>query len=201
MHMKRSRASAAVLAVVLLGLCLPLASTEITGAASAAGAATTCKPAPLKKSLKAADAVFIGQVTKTKRHGNMFASRVALAWVYKGSTVSDTVAVMTRRGSCALGRLEVGERYIFVLSEHRGRWVATGDTGTTKLTGKSRHAVKEVLGAGAAIGGQTTAPIDVRLTKVGHDSDASFLYAAAPGLAVVILALLGWVVVRRLGTA
>ncbi|MGK2874025.1 MAG: hypothetical protein ACSLEW_00060 [Nocardioides sp.] len=183
----------------VVALLLGMMALLLAPLPAAQGAPADCPDVPLKQSLRAAEAVLVGQVTGSTEVGASWDAEVSLAWAYKGDPLSSTITIRTSTGSCGLGRLTKGETYLFVLTEKRGMYVASGFGDTAPLTSQLRRTVRSVLGQGEAVGNsEPPTPVEVTLTRVGGDSQASFWHAALPGLAILGVALIGWIVLRRL---
>jgi hypothetical protein len=108
--------------------------------------------------------------------------------------------VVTRQNSRnrpGLGPLEEGERYLFFVragtdSLTAGACSGTGAAGTEQVT-----RIEEVLGEGRPAV-PPPAP-EASFDRVADADPVDFTRSAAPGLALVLIGLLGLVVVRRLG--
>jgi hypothetical protein len=196
--------AACVLAGGLLGLGVP------TGAAAAGPVAFACPGVTLADAAENADAVFTGTVSSVRRDTGspqdvLFVNSVDVDLVFKGTLRVETVSVVTRpsnRRSEGLGPLKKGRDYIFfgrALPTDEPAYVAGACSGTGAASDDTVARVEEVLGKGEA-------PVPpeqpaVEFDSVGGDDPTSFTRAAAPGLALVLIGLLGLVVVRRLGRA
>ena len=156
--------------------------------------------------MKRANAVFTGTVeeatTPSGGAANGFSGMVTVRVdrVYKGSMITtETVDVATARafGTCAKA-LEVGGRYVFFAQSDEGL-SATGCGGTTRATAALVGQVKRLLGDGRLPVPEQQAPVEATLTPVDTSEPTSFTRLAAPGLALVIVGLLGLALVRRVG--
>ena len=186
----RWAAAMAVLGLALLGVGLP------TGTQAAPGAACP-KPLPAV-AMRNAVAVFTGVVASSAANPAGFASQIAVDRVYKGSLPSSTVQVITPAGPCGLGKLVDDERYVVMVAVTGDQLVAAADSGTAVATDQLLGRVQAVLGAGVA-----TEPVaregEVTVTRVADSEPTPVLRAAAPGLALALAGLLGWVAARRFG--
>jgi hypothetical protein len=130
--------------------------------------------------------------------GSSRTSTVRVDRVYKGEMITTaTVDVVTTRSfaGCAGGELEQDESYVFFVESDEG-FTAAGCGGTQRATAGLITQVERLLGEG-----RTPVPPEpptATLTPVNTDDPASLTRVAAPGLALVIIGLLGLAVVRRL---
>ncbi len=193
-------------------LAASLVAGAVTLLGAPAGAATVpradeCATASQAEEAEKADVVFTGTVTSrtgSKGSGNReFAHDLAVELVFKGPISTETVPVITRdetKTVPGLGPLEEGERYLVfgrvVEAEGSPVIVAGGCSGTGVAAADDVTRVESLLGQGRPP--VAPAPPDPEFTTVeGADPD-SFTRSAAPGLALVLIGLLGLVVVRRL---
>ena len=181
------------------------------GAASAApcqcaeespGAGTT-----VQDHVRTASAVFEGTVEEVTELGGNAASgfsrtsSVRVGKVYKPRRyeliTTETVEVMTSAAfaDCTQA-LRPGETYMFFVESDEG-FAATGCGGTAVLTSKLTTQVQRFLGAGRPAVPQQ--PPTAEFTTVNSDEPTSLTRLAAPGLALVLVGLLGLAVVRRVG--
>jgi hypothetical protein len=194
----------------LLAACLLATSVVLVGAPYAASApARPAPPADCGKVSTAdaaalADAVFTGQVTSVRRvtpGEPFFTNTVQVELIYKGAIEAPTVPVITRQNSRkrpGLGPLEEGERYLFfVRSGSDGALAAGGCSGTGVADADQVTRIEELLGEGRPAV-PPPAP-EASFERVSDADPVDFTRSAAPGLALVLIGLLGLVVVRRLG--
>ena len=192
-----------VLAVLLIvGSC----AFALAAFAAPAQAACTCERTETQDHVKRANAVFTGTVdqatapTGGAANGLSGTVTVTVDHVYKGSMITtETVDVATDRafGTCAKA-LEEGGRYVFFAESDEGL-SASGCGGTTRATAALVSQVKRLLGEGRLPVPQETAPVEATLTPVDTSAPASLTRLASPGLALVIVGLLGLALVRRVG--
>lgn len=181
----------------LRGLALLLAAALVglggAVAMSAPAQACSCKTGELKKLIPAADVVYVGVHQRTlSTDPEQF--QVVAQRLFKGELESArTLVTNSGGGSCGLGPIEKGERWLYLTA-------ADGSTnlcaGTRKLTQKDLGVVQKVLGVGERLPAPDPA-VAVR-TKVEKSAPEDFARLAAPGAAAVLLGLLGLAVVGRL---
>ena len=182
------------------------------GAAPAQAECTCSATTTVMESIKAGDAVFtgtVGKVTVTQPPGRtasaVITNAVAVDRVYKGTVDSPDQVVRTTprtRATCGLGQLKTGSRYVFIVQaaaagDTQAPWVDDGCSGTRLETEALVAQVEGVLGSGES----TTPPpqpVPAVLTDVDTSEPTTLGRAAAPGLALVLIGLLGLVLVRRL---
>jgi hypothetical protein len=200
----------------LLAACLPAAAlvvaplvTPALGAAPAGAVAAAvpdaCPRTTAAEAVREADAVFTGEVSDAARQAGsaqdpVFAHEVRVERVYKGSVTTETVPVLTRpptRRGAGLGALEEGQTYLFLVRAATETFVAGGCGGTSLASADLVTRIEQLLGDG-----RSPTPPEVpqaHLESVADSEPADFTRTAAPGLALVLVGLLGLVVVRRLG--
>lgn len=169
--------------------------------------AEECAPQTTQAHTKNATAVFTGLVTgSTKepapdgRRGVRFTHEVEVDLVFKGHVTTETVQVRTDRTprTCSLGRLAAGTSYVFFARADGALWKATGASGTAPATDRLVGQVQRLLGKGRPP--MPPEPETAVFTPVGQGEPETFTRAAAPGLAMVIIGLLGLFLARRLGS-
>jgi hypothetical protein len=128
-----------------------------------------------------------------------FTHAVTVDRVYKGPIDQVAVPVRTIEGTRkrpGLGALERGERYVFFVQLRNEVVSAGGCSGTTPATEDQVAMVVELRGNGRPA--VPPAPVEANFTRVADSDPVDFTRSAAPGLALVLVGLLGLVVVRRL---
>lgn len=157
-------------------------------------------------SSKAAMAVFTGTVTSSTRQekpaaepGAYFLQEVTVTRVYQGEVDSETEQVRSEKvpKQCSLGELEVGTEYMFFVASSGDPWIAQSGAGTVPLDAEILAKVQRLLGEGHV-------PVEppkpsAEFTPVSAGEPTTLSRAAAPGIALVLIGLLGLVVVRGLG--
>jgi hypothetical protein len=165
--------------------------------------ACSCVATSTQDDVKAADDVFTGTVADVARSGSARRGTVtydvAVERVYKGAVRSDRVSVTTSRAAslCGLGDLRADHRYVF-LARTSGSELTIRSCGSTgpahaALVGK----IEKLLGDGRDPS-PPPPPQQAEFTAVAGSRPPSVTRVAAPGVALVLVGLLGLVVVRRL---
>lgn len=196
-------------AIRRLLLAASLVGSFVAIGAAPAQAACTCPQATIMESIKAADAVFTGTVGSVavaepeQPADTTITNAVTVDRVYKGTVDAPDQVVQTTprtQASCGLGQLRTGRRYVFIVQAATGTvapWVDNGCSGTRLETDALVTQVQGALGAGEPASPPPPPPAAV-LTDVDTAAPTTLGRAAAPGLALVLIGLLGLVLVRRL---
>jgi hypothetical protein len=155
---------------------------------------------------KRASAVFTGTVTDVARTPRRGAQPVTVTYdvlvdrVYKGGVGTETVQVKSARTSKTCRRLVLAPEHTYVFFVEAAGSAFTADTcsGTAGATGRLLAKVQRMLGDGRL-------PVPARpeqavFTRVADAEPATLTRLAAPGVALVIVGLLGLLVVRRVGS-
>ncbi len=153
--------------------------------------------------VREASAVFVGtveEITEPALNAGEPSSRtstVRVGKVYKGQmiTTAEVDVVTTRTFGNCVAELEKDETYVFFVESDEG-FTATGCGGTKPASSQLIAQVERLLGQGR----QPVAPEPPTATfdPVSADEPASLTRVAAPGVALVLIGLLGLAVVRRL---
>jgi hypothetical protein len=190
--------------------CLAAGALTVLGGSTAGASASSpdeCAGVTQVEAAESADVVFTGTVTSRERSkgpgAREFAHEVEVELVFKGPISTETVPVVTRdprRTIPGVGPLEEGEKYLVfgrvVEAEGSPVIVAGGCSGTTVADADSVTRVEGLLGAGRPP--VPPAAPEATFDRVDGAEPDSFTRTAAPGLALVLIGLLGLVVVRRL---
>ncbi|MFZ2013652.1 MAG: hypothetical protein WAV00_07515 [Nocardioides sp.] len=167
-----------------------------------AQAARPCPDPTLDQDIAHAHVVFRGEVTKVRPVQNPSKPvttrtyHVTADRVYKSSLVQDQVVVTALVGTrCALPTLRQNTRYIFFVTEHRTRLLAT--SGTAPATARLTHQVVKRLGNGAQP--EVTPPAAAQFTRVADATPPALSRLLAPGAALLIVSILGLLLVGRRG--
>ena len=150
----------------------------------------------VETAIRDADAVFTGMVVATTDDRRPTYD-VEVDRVYKGDISTATVQVKDTAGgtSCALDGQPLGERYAFFVTADGDTFVADACSGTTRSTDRVATRVEQILGEGRDA--VPPVPPEANVTVVAEDL-ASLQRIAAPGLALILVGLLGLVLVAAL---
>lgn len=191
-----------------------LSAALVATAALALGASSATADEPAVKcpfisvadSSKAAMAVFTGTVTAVTEQekpagepGRYYLQDVTVTRVYQGEIETEAVQVRSEKvpKACSLGELAVGTDYVFFTVSSGDPWIAESGGGTVPVDAEVLEKVERVLGDGRDP--VPPAPESAEFTPVETGEPTSLSRAAAPGVALVLIGLLGLVVVRGLG--
>lgn len=168
--------------------------------------ACTCAASSVKQQVDRADLVFSGVVVETSRGTAgrqdlaVLTYQVEADTLFKGNLTRPAVEVSTPRGggTCGLGALPADRPYVFFVAEDGRDLTSDICSGTAladrQLTGK----VQNLLGTGTDLTPrEEPEPVVVEFTEVAGSEPETLTRLAAPGIALVLLGLLGLVVVRR----
>ncbi len=164
-----------------------------------AGPAAACprSDATLPQQAKRADAVFTGTVSDRTRKGPGVHYAIDVRRIYKGD-VGAQADVVTQRSphACGLPDLREGTDYVFFATEDGGDLTISSRGGTAAATDARVHRVGRLLGAG-------TSPTPVEPERASFTAVAgprtTTTRLAAPGVALVIVGLLGLLLAVGLG--
>jgi hypothetical protein len=183
---------------------LVLACVGVVIAQVPSHAVCRCVQSDVKTDIKRADAVFSGVVvdssgTARSSKSDFATYEIEADTVYKGDVRTASLAVRSRNDDCSLGALESDKRYVFFVTEQGSDLRADQCGGTAASSGDLVSQVEQVLGEGSPLGGsnQPAEPVEVQFTKVSDAEPDSLTRTAAPGVALVLVGLLGLLVVRR----
>jgi hypothetical protein len=194
----------------LLAILLLAGSSVLLGPAGSGSAAAPCtctaaggSSGRVQDHVREASAVFKGTVEEitapggTGENGFSRTSTVRVERVYKGDMITtETADVVTTRafGNCNR-ELVQGETYVFFVESDEG-FTATACGGTTIASTQLITQVENLLGDGREP--VPPEPPTASFGPVVVDDPTSLTRVAAPGLALVLIGLLGLAVVRRL---
>jgi hypothetical protein len=155
---------------------------------------------------KGASAVFTGTVTGVSVARPAGAKPATATYdvqverVFKGSISTETVQVTSSRTSRACERLvlEPDRDYVFFVENDRSSLTADTCSGTGPAGDRLVGEVRQLLGEGRTP--VPAQPEQAVFTRVADAEPPTLTRTAAPGIALVIVGLLGLVVVRRVGS-
>jgi hypothetical protein len=165
--------------------------------------ACSCLSTSTQDDVKSASDVFTGTITDVARSGTARRGTVtydvAVQRVYKGAVRSDEASVTTARAAnlCGLGDLRAGRRYVFFAKPSGNALAIESCSSTGPARGELVATVERLLGAGRDPSPPPPPPT-ADFTRVADSTPTSVTRLAAPGVALVLVGLLGLVVVRRL---
>jgi hypothetical protein len=155
---------------------------------------------------KRASAVFAGTVTDVSRAPKRGARPVTATYdvqvdrVYKGNVGTETVQVASTRTRKTCRRLVLAPEhaYVFFVATEGSAFTADTCSGTAGATARLIAKVQRMLGDGRS-------PVPARpeqavFTRVADAEPPTLTRMAAPGVALVLVGLLGLLVVRRVGS-
>lgn len=185
-------------AVLTRLLALVLLACGVVGV-SAAPALAAC-PAPQQRTLEqhtmVADAIFTGTVTHREVDGDSRVYTVAVERVYKGDVPAEaTVSTPVKAAQCGL-RLDADADYVFLATATDGELSVDSRDGTAPATESRVGHLERLLGAGTPAA--EPEPAEATFTLVAGEK-ATLSRLAAPGLALVIVGLLGLLLVAAIG--
>jgi hypothetical protein len=182
---------------------LVLACVGVVLAEVPSHAVCRCVQSDVQTDIKRADAVFSGVLVDSSgtaggSKSDFATYEIAADTVYKGDVRTARVAVRSRNDDCSLGDLKADDRYVFFVTED-GSELRADQCGGTTASGRVLRQVEQVLGEGTPLGrsNEPDEPVVVEFTKVSDAEPDSLTRIAAPGLAMVLVGLLGLLVVRR----
>lgn len=188
-------------ALLLAGSGVVIASAPAQARACSCGSESS---GSVEDRVRQARDVFTGVVTRVSREpgDNPRSTRqrfqVEMGQVYKGNidTAEVEVEALSTFRPCGQRQVSVDERLLFFISDFDATLVATSCGEAERATDQRVERIEELLGSGRPP--VAPEPQPVTFTMVDDAAPQSLSRAAAPGLALVIVGLLGLFVVRRL---
>lgn len=158
-------------------------------------------PAPGRLSLEQqtmrADAVFIGTVAARSRTAREVTFEVEVHRIYKGEVDAQaTVTTPAPARACGVPGLKAGSDYVFFGSLDGDRFTTGAPEGTAAASDTLVRRVERLLGEGRSA--TPPEPVEATFTVIA-DAPPSLERVAAPGVALVIVGLLGLLLVAGLG--
>ncbi len=185
---------------------LLLAGCAVVLGSLPAQAGCTCAAGHTQTHTKRANDVFTGTITHVSSArssegggGATMTYDIDVERVYKGNIKTATVKITSDRSTraCGLGDLPTDRRYLFFVKADGSELTSDSCSGTARADAQLVHKVEKLLGDGRPA--VPPEPVKAVFTKVAHAQPTSLPRLAAPGVALVLVGLLGLVVVRRLG--
>lgn len=174
-------------------LLLACAGVVAIGVPATAAPACVRNAPPLAQQTIRADAVFTGVLGDPSTKGEVVTYPVDVADIYKGDVGEEaTVSTPATAKDCGLPDLLAGASYVIFGTADGDEFTTTADSGTTRATGAHVAAVEELLGPPRSP--TPPEPVEATMTMVA-DEAPTLQRLVAPGLALVIVGLLGFVLV------
>jgi hypothetical protein len=182
----------------LAGLLVASTGVLSLGVAAPATAACPAGRADVAQHVKQAGGEFTGTVTDRGVSRRTVTFTVAVERIYKGRVDAEQVAVSTdsRTGRCGLPALRPDHSYAFFTQNDGKRLTTDTRSGTARATAAYVAQIEDGLGAGTPA--VPPAPVEATFTTVAS-APAELQRVAAPGVALVIVGLLGLVLVAWRG--
>ncbi|MGH3362109.1 MAG: hypothetical protein ACRDOM_06585 [Nocardioides sp.] len=189
--------------IALLSRLLVVLALACSGLVLAPAPAFACKcdVPSVQQAANRADAVFSGVVldSRTERAGSRDRGqdvyRVEAKTAYQGDVAAE-VEVVSPLTSCGLGGLKPDRAYVFFVAARGTELRADQCGGSGPASDRRIAAIEDELGQGTSLTA-TAEPTKVSFTPVDNGAPQSLTRLAAPGVALVLIGLLGLLVVRR----
>ncbi len=178
---------------LLLALLLACAGVVLS---QAPAAACTCQGPSVAEAARKADVVFSGVLLGEQRNAQQVALALEVRQTFKGDVAASPVDVASPRDSCGLRLAEDQVYLVFARDEGRGL-TSEQCYGTRRATPKVVASVERRLGPGQRFEEEPPEPPAPEYTRLLHSDPPEFTRLAAPGAALALVGLLGWLVVRR----
>ena len=180
---------------LLVSLLLALMGAGLVSLGAAPAQAAKCSAPTTKKAAKGADVVFAGKLTQGATKGASSYTFEAET-LYAGDLASRSVTVRAS-GSCPLKGLEPDSDYVVFARQSSGALTTATTDGTVKASTKVIHQVEGVLGTGRDLTSGASDTTKPTFTRVADATPPTLSRVAAPGVAMVLIGLLGLLLVRR----
>lgn len=179
----------ALLVLVCAGVCA-------TSAPASAAPACLKNVPPLSQQTIRADAVLIGVLGEPVTKKGFVTYPVTVEEIYKGDVGEEaSVSTPAKVANCGLPGLEVGAAYVVFGTVEGDQLRTTADSGTAPATDRYVEQVEALLGPSKSP--TPPEPVEATLTMVADDAP-TLQRLVAPGVAMVLVGLLGLVLVGAL---
>lgn len=195
---------------------VPAATAPTTAAAADCGTLDLADGAAVRERADAVTDVFLGEVRivrpwpparRQDRDDRVrrYEHAVVVRHTFRGDLrFREQVRVVThpRTDDNGFGRLAVDRRYLFFVSARHGgaALVATCDSGTQALVNGLSAGLQSAIDSALTDPDHDAPEVALSEPEEGAGSDPSFTRLAAPGLAVVLIGLLGLLLLVRVGS-
>ena len=176
-------------------LALALACSGVT-LMQAPAEACKCQVPSVPQASRQAEVVFTGVLLGEQRNNRQATLALEVREIFKGGVAASPVDVASPTDSCGL-RLTEDQAYVVFARDGRGGLVSEACYGTSRATRGVVAAVERRLGTGVRFEEEPPEPARPAYTRLTESGPPEFSRVAAPGAALVLVGLLGWVVVRR----